>query len=138
MDKNQKIIFEVGQRASLTKKFGEAEVLNFSKMSMDDNPIHFDADYAENSRFGKRIVQGPFVASLIGGILGSQLPGPGTIYINQTSNFLAPVFIGETIIANVEITSIRQDKPIIKLRTWVEKENGELAIDGEAVTLYLK
>lgn len=135
---NNRLDFTIGQRASLTKKFEEAEVLSFSKMSMDNNPIHFDADYAHNSRFGDRIVQGPFVASLIGGILGSQLPGPGTIYINQSSNFLAPVFIGETIIANVEITSIRQDKPIIKLRTWVEKENGELAIDGEAVILYLK
>jgi len=131
------INFTAGQKASITKTFNEEEVLYFSKMSMDDNPIHFDVEYAKSSRFGQRIVQGPFVASLIGGILGSSLPGPGSIYVNQNTSFLKPVFIGDTVIANVEVTSVREDKPIIKLRTWVEKDNGEVVIEGEAVILFL-
>lgn len=130
-------MFEIGQRASIEKVFNEEEVLNFSKMSMDDNPIHFDKVYAQNSRFKQRIVQGPFVTSLIGGLLGSKLPGPGTIYINQNTQFLKPVFIGDKVTASIEIKEIREDKPVIKLRTWVEKENGELVIDGEAVILFL-
>ena len=130
-------MFEIGQKVSIEKVFNEEEVLNFSKMSMDDNPIHFDKDYAQNSRFKQRIVQGPFVTSLIGGLLGSKLPGPGTIYINQNTQFLKPVFIGDKVTASIEIKEIREDKPVIKLRTWVEKENGELVIDGEAVVLFL-
>lgn len=130
-------MFTPGQKASITKTFSEEEVFDFSKKSMDDNPIHFDEEYAAASRFKQRIVQGPFVASLIGGILGSKLPGPGTIYINQTTNFLLPVFIDDTVTANVEIISIREDKPIIKLRTWVEKQGGEKVIEGEATILFL-
>ena len=121
----------------MEKVFTEEEVLMFSKTSQDANPVHFDAEYAAKTRFGQRIVQGPFVASLIGGILGSALPGPGTIYIKQTTNFLKPVFIGERITANVEILNVREDKPVITLRTWVEKENNELAIDGEAIIMFL-
>lgn len=131
-------MFEIGQKVSIEKTFIEEEVINFSKMSMDDNPIHFNKAYAEKSRFKQRIVQGPFVISFIGGLLGSKLPGPGTIYINQNTQYLKPVFIGEKIIASIEIKEIRKDKPVIKLRTWVEKENGELVIDGEAVVLFLE
>ncbi len=130
-------MLELGQKVSVEKIFNEEEVINFSKMSMDDNPIHFDRNYAENSRFKQLIVQGPFVTSLIGGLLGSKLPGSGTIYISQNTRFLKPVFIGDKVIANIEITEIREDKPVIKLRTWVEKADGELVIDGEAVVLFL-
>lgn len=128
----------IGTRSSIIKTFSEEEVLMFSRLSMDANPIHFDLDYAAQSRFGQRIVQGPFVLSLIGGILGSVLPGPGTIYMNQNSNFLKPVYIGDTITAHVEVLSVRPDKPIIKLRTWVEKMDGELVIDGEATVFFMK
>ena len=127
----------MGQRSSIEKTFTEEEVLMFSKISQDTNPVHFDVEYAAKTRFGQRIVQGPFVASLVGGILGSTLPGPGTIYIKQTTNFLKPVYIGENITANVEILNIRTDKPVITLRTWVEKENKEIAIEGEAVVMFL-
>ncbi|UJH91301.1 MaoC family dehydratase [Antarcticibacterium sp. 1MA-6-2] len=109
-------MFEIGQKVSIEKVFNEEEVLNFSKMSMDDNPIHFDKDYAHNSRFKQRIVQGPFVTSLIGGLLGSKLPGPGTIYINQNTQFLKPVFIGDKVTASIEIKEIREDKPSNKTK----------------------
>ncbi|CAM4239759.1 MaoC family dehydratase [Gillisia hiemivivida] len=128
---------KVGDNASLTKTFSENNVLKFSLLSGDENPIHFDQEYALTTRFKKRIVQGPYVAALFGGILGSEVPGPGTIYINQNTNFIAPVFIGDTVTANVEILSIREDKPIIKLRTWATK-NDEIVMDGEATILFLK
>jgi acyl dehydratase len=130
--------FQVGDKASVKRAFSEDEVIKFSESSGDENPIHFDKEYALKSRFKKRIVQGPFVASIFGGLLGSELPGPGTIYINQTTNFLAPVFIDERINVQVEIIELREDKPIITLRTWAEKESGEIVIDGKATVYFIK
>lgn len=129
--------FQIGDSYSISKLFEEHEVLEFSQMSQDGNPIHFDDEYASTTRFQKKIVQGPFVASLIGGILGSHLPGPGTIYISQNTRFLKPVFVGEKVTASVQITRIRMDKPIMNLRTWVENENMEVVIDGEATIYYI-
>ena len=128
---------EPGLRASIVKTFSFEEVESFSAMSLDSNRIHFDYAYARDSIFGKPIVQGPLVASLIGGILGSTLPGDGTIYLSQETNFKKPVFIDEKIEVIVEIIHVRTDKNIITLRTWVEKENGEVAIDGKAVVMVL-
>ncbi len=128
---------KIGNKASIKKTFNQEEVMSFSKSSMDANPIHFDQTYAASTQFKKCIVQGPLVASLIGGILGSEVPGRGTIYMSQSSKFMKPVFINEEITVNVEITHIREDKNIITLRTWVIKEDGSCALDGEAVVLFL-
>lgn len=129
---------KVGQKASQAKRFSKEEVLSFSKLTSDDNPIHFDEEYAKNTRFKKTIVQGPMVVSLIGGILGSTLPGPGTIYINQETRFLKPLFIDESVTAWVEVVKVREDKPIVTLKNWVEKENGEIVLEGESVVLFLE
>ena len=128
---------KIGQRASQTKKFTKEEVLSFSDLTSDDNPIHFDEDYAANTRFKRTIVQGPMVVSLIGGILGSTLPGPGTIYISQETKFLKPLFIDELVTAWVEVVKVREDKPIVTLKNWIEKENGEIVLEGQAVVLFL-
>lgn len=131
------IELRVGQIASAEKTFTREEVAAFSRQSLDTNPIHLDAEYASQTQFGRCIVQGPFVASMFGGLLGSRLPGPGTIYIQQTTRFLKPAFVGERIRINVEITDVRTDKPIIRLRTWATDEAGDLIIDGEAVVKHL-
>jgi acyl dehydratase len=131
------IKFKVGERAKISAKFSEQDVLNFSLVSGDENPIHFDEEYAAKSRFGQRIVQGPMVISLVGGVLGSKLPGPGTIYLSQETSFKRPAFIDQPLTAQVEILHIREDKPIITLRTWVENEKEELVVDGKAVVMFL-
>jgi len=127
----------VGQKASIQKKFTAEEVVHFSSLSMDENLIHTDNEYAKSTRFGQCIVQGPLVDSMIGGVLGSHLPGSGTIYLSHETQFKKPVYINEMVTAFVEVIHIREDKNIITLRTWVEKENGEIAIDGKAVVMYL-
>lgn len=132
------MLLKKGQKASQTKKFNKEEVLAFSKLTSDDNPIHFDETYASGTRFKKPIVQGPMVVSLIGGILGSQLPGPGTIYISQETSFKQPVFIDESVTAWVEVVNIREDKPIITLKSWIEKEDGEIVLEGKSVILFLE
>ncbi len=127
----------VGQRASVTKAFLESEVAQFAELSLDKNPIHLDQDFAASTVFGRRIVHGMLVASLFSGILGQKMPGEGTIYLGGTIQFVGPVFIDEPVTAFVEITKIREDKPIVTLKTWCENPNGEIVVDGEAVVKVL-
>ena len=124
---------KIGNMASQRKIFTEEEVLQFSKLSLDQNPIHIDKEFAKASIFGKRIVHGMLVASLFSGILGEKLPGKGTIYLGQNLVFKAPVFIGEEVTASVEIIHVREDKPIVTLRTICRNSEDKIVIDGEAV-----
>ena len=129
---------KIGQQASQTKKFSKEEVWSFSRLTSDSNPIHLDEEFASTTRFRKPIVQGPMVAALIGGILGSKLPGRGSIYISQETRFLKPLFIDEVVTIWVEVTHIRVDKPIVTLKNWIEKENGEIVLEGTSVILVLE
>jgi acyl dehydratase len=125
--------FKVGDTASIEKTFTEEDVQKFSELSLDKNPVHLDPDFATQSIFGERVVHGMLVASLFSAILGTTLPGEGTIYLRQTLNFLAPLYLGDKITASVEIVTIRPDKPIITLRTTAVKDDGTTVIEGEAV-----
>ena len=124
---------QLGDKVSVTKKFCETDINDFSKLSLDTNPLHLDAAYAKDSIFGQQIVHGMLVASLFSGLLGIELPGEGSIYLGQSLSFTGPVFIGDEVTATVEIVKIREDKPIITLRTYCEKSDGSIVIDGEAV-----
>ncbi len=124
---------QLGDKVSVTKKFSETDINDFSKLSLDTNPLHLDAAYAKDSIFGQQIVHGMLVASLFSGLLGIELPGEGSIYLGQSLSFTGPVFIGDEVTATVEIVKIREDKPIITLRTYCEKSDGSIVIDGEAV-----
>lgn len=128
----------VGQNASLSRRFALNDVKVFSELSLDNNPVHLDDDYAKNSIFGDRIVYGYLTASLFSGIIGSILPGPGAIYLNQNLNFRKPIYHNELVTATCTITHIREDKPIITLETVLKNEKGEVAIDGTAVIKLLE
>ncbi|KPL07314.1 enoyl-CoA hydratase [bacterium SM23_57] len=128
-------MFRIGDSASISKTFTDDDVLTFANISGDKNPIHLDEDYAAKTRFGKRLVHGILTSGLISALLGMELPGPGSIYIKQTLNFRAPVFIGDTITVKVTVTNIRKDKPIITLDTICTNQDEILVIDGEAVLL---
>ena len=125
--------FKVGDKATLCKAFTEDEVRLFSKISLDDNPIHLNQEYAENTVFEQRIVHGILVASLLSGLMGGKFPGHGTVYLGQSLSFKAPVYIDEEVVASVEIIKVREDKPIITLKTQCIKNDGTIAIEGEAV-----
>lgn len=129
MKKNLK----VGDSVSLRKVFTEAEVRQFADISEDTNPIHLDKEFAAASVFGQRIVHGMLVASLFSGLIGVKLPGEGTIYLGQSLSFKATVLIGEQVTATVEIVKIRDDKPIVTLRTLCVNSEEQVAIEGEAV-----
>ncbi|MBT8439211.1 MAG: MaoC family dehydratase [Gammaproteobacteria bacterium] len=125
-----------GDRAVLTKAFSEQDVRLFAELSGDDNPVHLDKDYAQNTQFGQRIVHGMLVSSLITGLIGGKLPGHGCIYLGQTLSFKAPVYIDEEVQASVEVIHIREDKPIATLKTLCHKADGTVAIEGEAVVKF--
>jgi acyl dehydratase len=129
MKKNLK----VGDRASLSKVFTEEDVMQFANISADTNPIHLDERFAAASVFGQRIVHGMLTASLFSGLIGVELPGDGAIYLGQSLTFKAPVLIGEQVTASVEIVKIREDKPIVTLRTLCVNNEGQVVVEGEAV-----
>ncbi len=123
----------VGQSASISRRFTTKEVELFSDLCMDKNPVHLDEEYAKKSIFGDRIVYGYLTASLFSGIIGSILPGAGSIYLNQNMNFRKPVYHNELITATCTITHIREDKPIVTLETICRNEKNEIVIDGTAL-----
>ena len=126
-------MLKIGDKALLMKSFSEEEVQQFAETSTDKNPLHLDKDYGNSSIFGQRVVHGILVASLFSGLIGMELPGRGSIYLGQNLAFRAPVAIGEQVTASVEIIKIREDKPIVTLRTVCTNSAGEVAIEGEAV-----
>ncbi len=127
--------FYVGEQASLTKMVSDADVLTFAELIGDFNPLHVDDEYARKSRFGRRIAHGMFSGGLISAVLGNKLPGPGAIYLSQQIEFLAPVYIGDTITATVEVTAWRPDKRIITLKTDCHNQDERQVVTGKAVLL---
>jgi 3-hydroxybutyryl-CoA dehydratase len=124
---------KVGDKATLSKTITDADVVLYAGLSGDFNPVHVDEEFAKKSLFGKRIAHGMLSAGLISAVIGTDLPGINSIYLGQELKFLAPVFIGDTVTAEVEVTSKRDDKMIVKLRTTVRNQKGENVIEGEAV-----
>jgi acyl dehydratase len=124
---------KLGQKVQINKSFSEEEVFLYIKISGDTNAIHHDIEYAKTTIFKNRIVPGLQVASLFGGLLGSKLPGEGTIYLGQTLSFKKPIYLDEEILAIIEVVNIRSDKPILTFKTTCYNSNNELAIDGEAI-----
>jgi 3-hydroxybutyryl-CoA dehydratase len=125
---------QVGQTAEFTKTVTEADVVLFAGVTGDLNPAHIDQTWAEASRFGGRIAHGMLSASFISTVLGMKLPGPGTIYLTQSLRFVAPVMIGETVTARVEVAEV-MPKRRIRLTTTVVKQDGTVVIEGEATVL---
>ncbi len=124
-----------GQTASLTRTISEADVEAFAWVTGDANPVHLDEEMAARTRFGKRIAHGMLVGSFISGLLGSQFPGPGTIYMSQTMKFLRPVYLGDTIRVVATVIAYRADKEILTLRTEIFNQRGDAVLSGEAVCL---
>jgi acyl dehydratase len=128
----------IGARATRSRTISEGDVTIFARLSGDYNPIHLDSAYAARSHFGERIVHGMMVASLISALLGTDLPGHGTIYLGQTLKFLAPVHIGDTVTASVEVIATREEKRLVTLRTDCTNQQGTLVLTGEATVKYMR
>ena len=125
----------VGETAAFTKTVSEADVYGFAGITGDFNPMHVDAVHAAASRFTRRIAHGVLSAGLVSAVLGMQLPGPGAIYVSQSLRFLKPVYIGDTITAEVEVAELIVEKNRVRLLTRCRNQDGAIVAEGESVLL---
>ena len=123
----------VGDAAEFSKTVSESDVYLYAGVSGDLNPAHINESYAQNTFFKTRIAHGMLSAGFISAAIGMKLPGPGTIYIRQELNFKAPVRIGDTITARVEIIEINAEKNRVRMRTTCTNQENTLILEGEAM-----
>jgi 3-hydroxybutyryl-CoA dehydratase len=121
----------IGQNATVGKTITEADILLYAAVSTDTNPIHIDAEAAKQSIFGERIAHGMLTAGLISAVLGTRLPGPGSLYMRQSLRFAAPVKIGDRVLATATVTALNPERKRATLST-VCTVGDEVVIDGEA------
>lgn len=124
---------KVGEMSEFSKTISESDVYMYAGISGDFNPAHINEAYAQNTFFKNRIAHGMLTAGFISAVIGTQLPGPGTIYMSQTLNFLAPVRIGDTITARVRVSEKLDGKKRVRLETTCSNQDGEQVISGEAL-----
>ena len=127
--------YKVGDRASVRRRFGDAEVRAFAELTGDFNELHVDEAAAARSRFGRRVVHGMLTASLFTRLIGMELPGRGAIYMSQSMRFRAPVFVGDEVEAVVEVTAVDVPRKRLTLSTTCLNAAGEPVIVGEALVM---
>ena len=126
---------KLGDSASFTKTVSEHDVYTYAGVSGDFNPAHVNEVEAQKGMFGKRIAHGMLSAGFISTVLGTQLPGPGTIYMGQELRFTKPVFFGDTITATVTVAELIPEKNRAILDTVCTNQNGEVVIKGKATVM---
>jgi phosphate acetyltransferase len=122
----------LGDAASLQRRVTERDIQLFAAVSGDVNPAHVDALYASTSQFHQIIAHGMLGGALISTVLGTQLPGPGTVYLSQTLKFLKPVHIGDTLGVTVTVTALDAATRQVRLATRCVDQDGDAVIDGVA------
>ena len=125
---------KIGQATKFLKLISEEDIKNFARLTGDNNPIHLDDQYAKNTIFKKRIAHGMLTASFISTAIATKLPGPGSVYLDQSLKFLAPVYIGDKICILIRVIKKNIEKKVVTLST--EAHVGEKKIiTGEASIL---
>ena len=121
---------QVGDAAEFAKTVSETDIYLYAGITGDFNPAHVNENYAKNTFFKTRIAHGMLTAGFISAIIANQLPGTGTIYLKQELSFLAPVHIGDTITARVEILELNTEKNRVRLKTTCSNQDGVTVLDG--------
>jgi acyl dehydratase len=109
------------------------DIVRFTEISGDRNPLHYDIDAARATPFGEIIVQGGITSAILNALVAEDLPGPGTVFLQVNWSFKAPVRPGDTITGFAEVLEARADKPITRLRMRVTRGDGTVALEGDAV-----
>ena len=123
---------KIGMRDGMSKKITRDTVNSFAELSGDYNRVHVDPEYGKQCIFGDNIAHGMIGAAMISAVLGNKLPGVGSIYFYQDLKFISPVYFGDVVTANVEITALDEEKHKIKLSTWCENQDGKKVVEGTA------
>jgi 3-hydroxybutyryl-CoA dehydratase len=126
---------QIGDMAVFSKTITDFDIYQFAGLTGDFNPMHIDNEFAKKTFFKERIAHGLLTGSFISTVLGMKLPGPNSIYLSQNFKFTAPVKIGDTVKATVEVVEKWDDKKIIRLKTQVMNQRQEMVVDGEAVVM---
>jgi len=124
---------KLGDRAERTRQVTARDIERFTDISGDRNPLHYDEAAARASKFGEIIVQGGVTSAILNAVVAEDLPGPGTVFLEVSWKFKAPVRPGDAITGAVEVLEVRLDKPITRLRTTVTRGDGTVALEGTAV-----
>jgi 3-hydroxybutyryl-CoA dehydratase len=125
---------ELGMEASFTKTVTAADILAFAEITGDWNPVHLDTEYAAKTVFREPIAHGMLTAGYISAVFGSEMPGPGAIYVSQTLNFRAPVRIGDNVVAKVRVMELYPAKRRARFDCVCEVD-GKTVLEGEAVLM---
>lgn len=125
---------EPGMSEVFSKTITEADLLMFAGVSGDTNPLHLDEEFASRTMFESRIAHGMLTASLVSTVLGTKIPGPGAVYISQSVKFLAPVRIGDTVIAKACVKEMQAERGRVTFGTTC-RVGDKLVLDGEAVLM---
>ena len=123
----------VGTTAHRQRTVQADDIVRFTELTGDRNPLHYDAELAGATRFGGIIVQGGVTSGLLNAIVAEDLPGPGTVFLHVDWSFTAPARPGDVLTAAVEVLARRDDKPIGTLRTTITNQDGTVVLDGTAV-----
>lgn len=123
----------VGDSAEFAKTISESDIYLYAGITGDFNPAHVNEVHAQQTFFKTRIAHGMLSAGFISAVIANQLPGPGTIYIKQELEFLAPVRIGDTIRARVEVMEVMAEKKRVRLKTTCANQQGTVVLDGQAI-----
>ena len=128
----------VGQVAERSRTVTANDIGLFTEISGDRNPLHYDEAAARASRFGEIIVQGGVTSAILNAVVAEDLPGPGSVFLEVHWRFKAPVRPGDSITGRVEVTAVREDKPISTLNTRVTRGDGTVVLEGDAVCYTMK
>ncbi len=124
---------QIGATARRSRTVTSRDIKLFTEISGDRNPIHYDSEIAASSRFGGIVVQGGVTTGLLNALVAEQLPGPGSVFLEVSWRFLAPVRPGDVITAEVTVTGARNDKPVTTLATQITNQDRVVGLDGTAV-----
>jgi acyl dehydratase len=124
---------QVGDTARRTRKITTRDIELFTELTGDRNPLHYDSLLAGRSRFGGIVVQGGVTSGLLNAVVAEDLPGPGSVFLHVDWSFRAPVRPGDVITAEVEVTAVRDDKPVTNLSTVITNQDGVVVLEGTAV-----
>jgi acyl dehydratase len=124
---------KAGQKAQRSRTVSDRDIELFTEISGDRNPLHYDEEIARNTRFGGIVVQGGIISAILNAVVAEDLPGPGTVFLQVNWSFKAPVRPGDIITGEVEVTKVREDKPITELLTRVLLADGSVVLEGNAV-----
>ena len=122
----------VGQKATRSMTVTAEHVKTYAELSGDYNPLHFDQSFCARTRFGRLVAQGGLTTGLLHALVAMDMPGPGSVFLNQNWKFTAPVYIGDTITAEATVLEVHASKPVSQLAIVIRNQSGETVLEGEA------